>query len=159
MSYSTNLICVLPVTRFGNTTSICSSEFALVVQSSNGSHKLSHWVQVVREVVQHTGNMSRKISARVPFLADGRGLKMRLFRVHNDYHETKMPLGDTCLLVGMSPVQRSHHIPSGMGSSPPGAFGSIFWHSGIEYPRNLIPSSGSSTEVSVTIPFIERIPP
>lgn len=53
----------------------------------------------------------------------------------------------------------SQNRPSGKGSSPPLALGSILWHSGMDSPLNLIPSSWSSTDVSVTRPFILLIPP
>merc|ERR1719250_265036 len=64
----------------------------------------------------------------------------------------------TCSSDGISPVRRSQNRPSGRGSWPPGALGRSSWHSGMVYPRNLIPSAGSRTEVSVTRPFI-LIPP
>lgn len=38
---------------------------------------------------------------------------------------------DTCSSVGICPVTSSQNKPSGSGSSPPLALGSIFWHSGI----------------------------
>lgn len=65
----------------------------------------------------------------------------------------------TCCCEGISPVQRSQKRPSGSGSSPPGTLGKCSWHSGIENPLNLMPSSGSNTLVSVTKPFIPLIPP
>ena len=51
-----------------------------------------------------------------------------------------------------SPVRRSQSRPSGRGSPPGFAPGSICCSSGMLYPRNLMPSSGSSNEVSQSRP-------
>ena len=50
-------------------------------------------------------------------------------------------------------------MPSGSGSSPPGALGSFSRSSGMVKPRKRIPSIGSRAEVSQTMHLTERIPP
>ena len=65
----------------------------------------------------------------------------------------------TCAFVGTSPVSRSHSRPSGRGSPPSTAAGSRFCKSGMVCPRNRMPSSASSREVSQTMPVMPRMPP
>jgi hypothetical protein len=65
----------------------------------------------------------------------------------------------TCAFVGTSPVSRSHSRPSGRGSPPSTAAGSRFCRSGMVCPRNRMPSSASSREVSQTMPVMPRMPP
>ncbi len=50
---------------------------------------------------------------------------------HVSYTELTLETALTCASVGTCPVSRSQKRPSGRGSSPPGAFGRICWHSGM----------------------------
>lgn len=65
---SENCIAYLPVLGLLDALTVCLSKLAFTAARINSGCKLCHWVEIVREVLQHRHNMWWEVSTVRPFL-------------------------------------------------------------------------------------------
>lgn len=61
LGFTTDLQPYLPVFSFVDSSVVSRSKLALAVHGCDGTAELAHWMQCVREVVQHLHHMLRQV--------------------------------------------------------------------------------------------------
>lgn len=124
---------VLPIVLLVDTLGVGLGEGGLVLKSGDSEGELGHWVQSGRAAVNQFLNELGHIGAGGPFCGEGADLLFAWDLAGQEQPEK------SCSAISKGQCANEFiyvvSIPSGRGSSPPGALGSTFWHSGI-YERN-----------------------
>lgn len=119
---------VQPVVLLVDTLRIRLGERGLVLKGSHSQGELSHGVQVIGAAVNELLNVLGNVGPSSPFSREVANLLLA-----GDLARQQQP-EETCSWVSCPSRQEGVFqvgLPSGRGSSPPGALGRSFWHSGI----------------------------
>lgn len=119
---------VLPVLLLVNALRIGLRECRFVLKSSHGQGELGHGVKVIGAAVDELLDELGDIGASSPL-----GRQVTNLLLAGNFTSQEQPEETFSFIV--SSMSRDliiqTHLPSGRGSSPPGALGSCSWHSGI----------------------------
>ena len=145
---------VAPVFRLLHPLGVGFGEGRLVLKGCDGERELSHWVEIAWAAVNELGDELGDVCAGSPFSGEVANLLLTWYLAGQEKPE------ETYLLSVLNSDEGQLFVePSGRGSVPPGALGRSSRHSGMVFPRNRMPSTGSRTDPSQTNDLMPRAPP